>query len=665
MQDKEERPNGHGKLVLLMQALNYTSDEQGVCNGYAYMGMQAAFAKELDVFNQRVERLLDIPLDELDRAAEIQAANESGRRKKTKEAFLKENLENYLRDHHFLIDTLAFFDGIELHHQRDQYPELFDGTESLSQNSFVEMITPEKIKNKNKIISLPQELSGVYKQDGLAVDYFGLLREKIKAMNPKPTESICFSIGGMGLKHAVAASYDPQTDKWTLIDANKPPSQEYSDDVAIAQALIAALSENEIVAIKTKVYTLSGNEQLEQTLAGWGQEALDRAQKDITDKVQWVDSREGNWLFTAIAANNAEIIPLVVNEGNVNKPKADNITPLIYAVGWGNKEAIEALINCGADVDLSTNDSNEISPLSLALSKGNMDIIKMLLEKDADPNIISSRSNLSHFEKAILTNDYDLIKLMLDHGAKLFRNSVSGINLHVDLAIQQGYLESLKAILDHGFDPNKIDYQDHNPLLWAVQNKQLEVARLLLEYGADPDQQGELEGKSAREYAQGQKLNEFLDLFDNPPAKKENIQKKANFYYVPKEKYLSKRDYQAFIADLKKYCETRRAEWDLIPKWLHINKKDVESARFKTKMNVLKFGFSVEDKIKATEKLIDALENKAAREPLSDFDIAALLSSRLYSTVVAKHESIFNALEEVIDYKNRSQENKKFSNRAA
>ncbi|PWY56698.1 hypothetical protein DGG96_04625 [Legionella qingyii] len=50
------------------------------------------------------------------------------------------------------------------------------------------------------------------------------------------------------------------------------------------------------------------------------------------------------------------------------------------------------------------------------------------------------------------------------------------------------------------------------------------------------------------------------------------------------------------------------------------------------------------------------LKNEHAIERLIDFDIAALLNSKLYSTLVNKHEYIFNQIEKVKAYKNQTKE---------
>ncbi|MCW8397281.1 hypothetical protein OQJ26_00545 [Legionella sp. PATHC038] len=163
MEDEVETTlSKHGQLISLMRVLGYTSDEDGICNGYAYMGMQAVFANELDVFKQRVDHLLNIPLNDFEKEAAIQFASRPTGGKETKETLLKKILEDYLEAKDLLVDTLAFFDGIELTQQRRLYPHLFDSGQNLEQGDFIKFTIPQKIEDKGGIVALPPVLYGAY-----------------------------------------------------------------------------------------------------------------------------------------------------------------------------------------------------------------------------------------------------------------------------------------------------------------------------------------------------------------------------------------------------------------------------------------------------------------------------------------------------------------------
>jgi hypothetical protein len=47
-------PFNHDALIQLMKAFNYPIDENGMCNGFAIMGMQAFLANDLSSFEKRI-----------------------------------------------------------------------------------------------------------------------------------------------------------------------------------------------------------------------------------------------------------------------------------------------------------------------------------------------------------------------------------------------------------------------------------------------------------------------------------------------------------------------------------------------------------------------------------------------------------------------------------
>ena len=54
------------------------------------------------------------------------------------------------------------------------------------------------------------------------------------------------------------------------------------------------------------------------------------------------------------------------------------------------QEAVKALLDCGADIDIKTTaEKNNVTPLCYAAQKGHYDILKFLLERGASPDLKS------------------------------------------------------------------------------------------------------------------------------------------------------------------------------------------------------------------------------------------------------------------------------------
>src|SRR6185295_4303611 len=74
-------------------------------------------------------------------------------------------------------------------------------------------------------------------------------------------------------------------------------------------------------------------------------------------------------------------------------------TPLHFAAEAGNADAINALLNAGADVNAKESENGQ-TPLIFAASAGNVDAMKALIKHGADVNMPSKVTDLAK-EQAI------------------------------------------------------------------------------------------------------------------------------------------------------------------------------------------------------------------------------------------------------------------------
>lgn len=83
-------------------------------------------------------------------------------------------------------------------------------------------------------------------------------------------------------------------------------------------------------------------------------------------------------LIDAIRAENIVMTMKLLKEGaDVHQhDDSDKITPLHYAVVWGNYEVISLLVNYGADPHAYSADGS-LSPMTLARSLKNWDVVKL------------------------------------------------------------------------------------------------------------------------------------------------------------------------------------------------------------------------------------------------------------------------------------------------
>jgi ankyrin repeat protein len=161
----------------------------------------------------------------------------------------------------------------------------------------------------------------------------------------------------------------------------------------------------------------------------------------------------------------------------------DGVTALIIAVRQRAIEALRLLLESGADVNQTAADHT--SPLLVATLNGDYDLGKLLLERGADPNIAND-SNWTPLYLAVKNRNIDTGVIPLPNASEL------------------PALEWIRMLLDKGANPNvrlitatqnradnypgwALNEAGSTPFLRAAVGGDVEVMRLLLAYGADPN----------------------------------------------------------------------------------------------------------------------------------------------------------------------------------
>jgi uncharacterized protein len=165
-------------------------------------------------------------------------------------------------------------------------------------------------------------------------------------------------------------------------------------------------------------------------------------------------------------------------------PTSDGgMTPLLFAVRDGNAPMVRLLLDHGADIGQSS--GNHTSPLIIALLNGQVGLASELLARGADPNATDDYHrgalfaaidlrNFNHEKYPDLPTDghdpLDLIKALLDKGANP--------NQRTETVPVHGLMQ---------FDASWVNFDGHTPFIRAALSGDIEVMRLLLAHGADPN----------------------------------------------------------------------------------------------------------------------------------------------------------------------------------
>jgi ankyrin repeat protein len=193
--------------------------------------------------------------------------------------------------------------------------------------------------------------------------------------------------------------------------------------------------------------------------------------KVTTPRGEYVPARAGGASGTGIIRQRA----LPTKDGGMS--------PLLFAVRDGNVAMTRLLLELGADINQTS--GNHTSPLLIALLNGQVALAAELLERGADPNLADDYKrgalfaaielrNFNHEKYPFLYDDgrdpLDLIKALLAKGANP--------NQRTDTTPVHGLMQ---------FDGSWVNFDGQTPFIRAALSGDIQVMRLLLDHGADPN----------------------------------------------------------------------------------------------------------------------------------------------------------------------------------
>ena len=172
-------------------------------------------------------------------------------------------------------------------------------------------------------------------------------------------------------------------------------------------------------------------------------------------------------------------------------------TPLMDAVALANVQAVNYLLEKGADPTLTAN--NGWSLLHFACQGGNTTIIKKILSYGLDVNIKCTYGKSTPLMAAIVNNNLEAVKYLLKEGAdaslELGLKPITSLHLAViDPASTSHVVSIIEAILASGLNINVRSSEGMTALMFAASQVKPEVVDFLLLKGADPS----LRDKSGR-----------------------------------------------------------------------------------------------------------------------------------------------------------------------
>ncbi|HSG68496.1 MAG TPA: ankyrin repeat domain-containing protein, partial [Bacteroidales bacterium] len=159
----------------------------------------------------------------------------------------------------------------------------------------------------------------------------------------------------------------------------------------------------------------------------------------------------------------------------------ENSMPIHLAAISGSIESIDLLLTHGVDIDIR--DDNGMTPLLFSLSRGQRDAASHLIDEGADIGL-RSNSGWGALHLAVATRSDEISKRLLDMGARVNVKLESGATpLHS--AVSFGNTEMVKMLVEKGADINAETEHGDQPLSWAINPNTYDAMVYLIGKGAD------------------------------------------------------------------------------------------------------------------------------------------------------------------------------------
>jgi len=197
-----------------------------------------------------------------------------------------------------------------------------------------------------------------------------------------------------------------------------------------------------------------------------------------------------NSLNKAVKKGNLDLVKYLINYGvNINQSKKQENSPLVTAIENKQLKIIEYLVDHGANLKKEKDKSGN-TLLRLAIDLKNIDILNYLLHKNIDLEI--NDENHSPLTYAIKTKDLTIVKCIVDYyneNPNLNQSMNSFINLGIGgktpliMAIELKNINMVKYLVEHGANPTLQinENMDSNPLICAMKNSKEDILRYLIE----------------------------------------------------------------------------------------------------------------------------------------------------------------------------------------
>ncbi|RHZ34218.1 hypothetical protein DYB37_013447, partial [Aphanomyces astaci] len=204
---------------------------------------------------------------------------------------------------------------------------------------------------------------------------------------------------------------------------------------------------------------------------------------------------------------------------------AINADVLIHGCKYGKVDDVRVCLEEGIEAD---GQGNEWTPFMWAAYYGHIDVAKVLVEFGADPDLVYYQDVCYHDGKdatdaAKENNQIAFLEyLMTLKGNPVpppHKSTMTAINADVLIhGCKYGKVDDVRVCLEEGIEADG-QGNEWTPFMWAAYYGHIDVAKVLVEFGADPDHVFHHDGKDATDAAKENNQTAFLEYLKTLPLK--------------------------------------------------------------------------------------------------------------------------------------------------
>ncbi|XP_064618905.1 ankyrin repeat domain-containing protein 17-like isoform X2 [Lineus longissimus] len=193
---------------------------------------------------------------------------------------------------------------------------------------------------------------------------------------------------------------------------------------------------------------------------------------------------------------------------DINAVDGTKEPPIVLAARHGHHDVARVLIDAKCDIENpSQMDQNQRRAIHFASVSGYDEFLDVLLQAGADPDV-PDRAGNSPLLLGATWGHSAVVRSLLKCKVDVNRKNTLGL-CAVIMTSAEGHREILRQLLDAGADPDAVNHMRDPAILVACQNSNTDCAEVLIENGCDMDLYDEKHGRTALTWAIDNGLKEL------------------------------------------------------------------------------------------------------------------------------------------------------------